>query len=158
MHRRNIQKDLPDPDYYDGVITHTEPAILECEIKWALRSITRNKGRGGDGIPVELFQIQKDDSLKTVHSICQQICKSQQWLQNWKTSVFIPIPEKGNAKICSSYSTIALFSHTSKEILKNFQDRLQTYVNCELPFVQARLRKGRGTRDQIDNIHCIIKK
>ena len=112
------KKDLHDLGNHDGVITHREPDILECEVKWALGSITRNKGSGGDGIPVELFQILKDDAVKVLHSICQQIWKTQQWLQDWKRSVFIPIPKKGNAKECSNYHTIALISHASKVMLK----------------------------------------
>ena len=113
------KKDLHDPDNHDGVITHLESDILECEVKWALGSITTNKASGGDGIPVELFQILKDDAVKVLHSICQQIWKTQQWSQDWKRTVFIPIPKKGNAKECSNYHTIALMSHISKVILKN---------------------------------------
>ena len=112
------KKDLHDPDNHDSVITHREPDILECEVKWALESITTNKASGGDGIPVELFQILKDDALKVLHSICQQIWKTQQWPQDWKRSVFIPIPNKGNSKECSNYRTIALISHASKVMLK----------------------------------------
>ena len=142
----------------NGVITHLEPDILECEVKWALESITRNKASGGAGIPVELFQILKDDAVKVLHSICQQIWKTQQCPQDWKRSVFIPIPKKGNVKEYSNYHTIALISHTSKVMLKILQARLQQYVNCELPDVQAGFRKGRGTRDQIANIRWIIEK
>ena len=127
------KKDLHDPDNHDGVVTHLEPDILECKIKWALESVTMNKASGGDGIPVELFQILKDNAVKVLPSIYQQIWKSQQWPQNWKRSVFIPIPKKGNAKECSNYCTIALISHTSKVLLKILQLRLQQYVNCELP-------------------------
>ena len=152
------KNDLHNPVNHDGVITHLEPDILECEVKWTLGSITKNKARGGDGIPVELFQILKDDAVKVVHSICQQIWKTQQWPQDWKRSVFIPIPKKGNAKECSNYRAIALISHTSKVMLKILQDRLHQYVNHELPDVQAGFRKGRGTRDQVANIHWIIKK
>ena len=123
-----------------------------------LESITTNRASGGDGIPVELFQILKDDAVKVLHSICQQIWKTQQWPQNWKRSVFIPIPKKGNAKECSNYCTISLISHASKVMLKILQDRLQQYMNDEIPDVQAGFRKGRGTRDQIANIHWIIKK
>ena len=112
------KKDLFDPDNYDGVITHLEPNILECEVKWALGSITTNKDSGGNGIPVELFQILKDDAVKVLHSICQQTWKIQQWPQDWKRSVFISIPKKGNAKDCSNYCTIALISHASKVMLK----------------------------------------
>ena len=125
------KKDLHDPDNHDGVITHThlEPDILECEVKWASGSITTNKASGGDGIPVELFQILKDDTLKVLQSICQQIWETQQWTQDWKRSVFIPIPKKGNAKECSNYRTIALISHTSKVMLKILQARLHRYEN-----------------------------
>ena len=140
------------------MITHLEPDILECEVKWALGSITTNKASGGDVIPVELFQILKDDAVKVLHSICQQMWKTQQWTQDWKRSVFIPIPKKGNAKECSNYGAIALISHASKLMLKILQARLQEYVNHESPAVQAGFRKGRGTRDQIDNIHWIMEK
>ena len=152
------KKDLHDPDNHDDVITNLEPDILECEVKWALENITMNKASGGDGIPVELFQILKDDVVKVLHSTCQKIWKTQQWPQDWKGSVFIPIPKKGNAKECSNYRTIALISHASKVMLKILQARLQQYLNCELPDVQAGFRTGRGTRDQIANIHWIIKK
>ena len=117
-----------------------------------------NKAGGGDGIPVELIQILKDDVLKVLHLICQQICKTQQWPQDWKRSVFIPIPKKGNAQECSNYCTIALISHASKVMLKILQARLHQYVNRELPDVQAGFRKSRGTRDQIANIHWIMEK
>ena len=140
------------------MITHLEPNMLEWEVKWAGGSITMNKASGGDGIPVKLFQILKDDAVKVLHSICQQIWKTQQWPQDWKRSVFIPIPKKGNANECSNYHTIALISHASKVMLKILQSRLQQYVNYEIPDVQAGFRKGRGTRDQITNIHWIIKK
>ena len=116
-----------------------------------------NKASGGDGIPVDLFQILKDDAVKVLHSICQQIWKTQQWPQDWERSVFIPIPKKGNAKECSNNCTIALTSHTSKVMCKIFQVRLQQYISCELPDVQAGFRKGRGTRDQIADIHWIIE-
>ena len=115
---------------------------MECEVKWALESITTNKASGGDGIPVELFQTLKDDAVKALHSISQQIWKTQQWPQDWKTSVFIPIPKKGNAKKRSNYHTIALISHASKVMLKIFQARLQQYVNREVPDVQAGLEKA----------------
>ena len=141
------KKDLHDQDNHDGVITHLEPDILECEVQWALRSTTMNKASGGDGIPVELFQILKDDAVKVLHSICQQIWKTQQWPRDWKISVFIPIIKKGNAKEYSNYHTITLISHASKVMLKILQARLQQYVNRELPDVQAGVRKGRGTRD-----------
>ena len=151
------KKDFHDQDNHDGVITHLEPDILECEVKWALESITTNKASGGDGILVEVFQILKDDAVKVLHSICQQIWKTQQWPQDWKTSVFIPIPKKGNAKECSNYHTIALISHASKVMVRILQARLQQYLNRELPDVQSGFRKGRGTRDQIANIQWIIK-
>ena len=152
------KKNFHDPDNHDGVITHLEPDILEWEVKQALGSITTNKASGGDGIPVELFQILKDDAFKMLHSVCQQIWKTQQWPQDWKRSVFIPISKKGNVKECSNYRTVVLISHTSKVMLKILQARLQQYVNCELPVVQGGFRKGRGTRDQIANIHWIIEK
>ena len=151
------RKDLHDPDNHNGVIIHLEPHILECEVKWALESITTNKASGGDGIPVELFQILKDDAAKGLHSICQQIWKTQQWPQDWKRSVFIAIPKKGNAIECSNYRTIALISCARKVMLKILQARLQQYVNCELPNVQAGFRKGRGTRDQISSICWIME-
>ena len=152
------KKDLHDPDNHDGVITHLEPDILECEVKWALGNITMNKTSGGDGIPVELFQILKDDAVKVLHSICQQIRKTQQWPQDWERSVFIPVPKKGNAKECSHYRTIALLSRASKVMLKILQARLQQYMNHELPDIQAGFRKGRGTRDQIANIRWNMEK
>ena len=149
---------LHNPDNHDGVITHLEPDILECEVKWALGSITTNKASGDEGIPAELFQILNDDAVKVLHSICQQMWEIQQWPQDWKRSIFIPIPKKGNAKESSNYHTIALISHASKVMLKILQARLQQYVNHELSDVQAGFRKGRGTRDQIANIHWIIEK
>ena len=145
-------------NYMDGVITLLEPDILEGKVKWALGSITMNKASGGDGIPVELFQILKDDAVKVLHSICQQIWKTQEWPQDWKRSIFIPIPKKGNAKECSNYFTIALISHESKVMLKILPARLQQYMNRELPNVQAGFRKGRENRDQIANICWIIEK
>ena len=129
------KKDLHDADNHNNVITHLEPDIMECEVKCASGSITKNKASGGDEIPVELFQILKDDAVKVLHSICQQIWKTQQWPQDWKRSVFIPIPKKGNAKECSNYCTIALISHARKEMLKILRARLQQYVNHELPYV-----------------------
>ena len=129
------KKDLHNSQNHDGVITHLESDILECEVKWALGSITMNKASGGDGIPTKLFQILKDDAVKVLHSICQQIWKTQQWPQDWKRSVFIRIPKKGNAKECSNYCTIALIPHASKVMLKILQARLQQYMNCELPVV-----------------------
>ena len=146
------KKGLHDPDNHNGVITHIEPDILECKVKWASQSITSNKASGGDGIPVEPFQILKNGAVKVLHSICQQIWKTQQYPQDWKRSVFIPIPKKGNAKECSNYRTIALISQASKVMLEILQARLQQYVYYEVPDVQAGFRKGRGTRDQIANI------
>ena len=139
------------------MITHLEPDILECEVRWDLQSITTNKASGGDKITAELFQILKDDAVKVLYSICQQIWKAQQWSQDWKRSVLIPIPKKGNAKECSNYCTIVLISHTSKIMLTILQARLQQYVNRDIPYVQAGFRKGRGTRAQIANIHWLIK-
>ena len=121
--------DLHDPDNHDCVITHLEPDILECEVMWALGSITMNKATGGHGIPVELFQILTDDAMKVLHSICQQIWKTEQGPQDWKSSVFVPIPKKSNTKECSNYCKIALISHTSKVMLKILQSRLQQYMN-----------------------------
>ena len=157
------KKDLHNPDNHDlcvwalyditvwyvCVITHIEPDILECEVKWTLGSITTNKASGSDGIPVELFQILKDDPVTVLHTIRQQIWKTQQWPQDWKRSVFIPIPKKGNAKECSNYHTVALISHASKVMLKILQARLQQYMNHEFPDVQTGFRKG---QDQTANI------
>ena len=140
------KKDLNDPDNHDGVITHLEPDILESHIKWSLGSITVNKASGGDEIPAELFHVLKDDVLKVLHSTCQQISKTQQRPQDWKRSVFIPIPKKGNAKVCSSYCTIAVISHAGKVMLKILQMMLQQYMNEELPFsgwIQKRQRNQR---------------
>ena len=148
--RELYKKDLDDSDNHDGVITHLEPDILECEVKWALGSIAMNKASRGDGIPVQLFQILKDDAVKVLHSICQQIWKTQQWPQDWKRSVFILIPKKGNAKEDSNYHTTALISHTRKVMLK--------ILHVRIPDVQARFRKGRGISDQIANISWIIEK
>ena len=139
------QKALYDPVNHNGMISHLEPDILECEVKWALGSITKNKASGGDGIPIELVQILKDDAVKVLDLICQEIWKTQQWPQDWKRSVFIPIPKKGNARECLSYRTFALIFHTNKVMLKILQARLQQYVSCELPDVQADFRKTRGT-------------
>ena len=124
------------------VIAHLEPDILECEVKWALESITTNKASGGDGIPVELFQILKDDALKVLHSICQQLWKTQQWPQDWKSSVFIPFPKKGNAKECSNYRTFTLISHASKVMLKIFQARLQQYLTVKFQMFKVVLEKA----------------
>ena len=135
------KKDLHDPDNHDGVITHLEPDILECEVKWALGSITMNKASGGDGIPAELLKILKDDAVKVLHSICQQIWKTQPWPQDRKRSVFIPVPKKGNAKECSNYQPISLISNTSKVMLKILQAKLQKYVNRELQMFKWDLEK-----------------
>ena len=159
IHRRTVQKDLHDPDNHEGVFTHThlEPDILEREVRWALGSITTNKASGGDGIPVELFQILKDDSVKVLHSICQQIWKTQQSPQDWKGQSSFQSQRKTMPKNAQTNHTIALISHTSKVMLKILQARLQQYANRERPDVQARFRKGRGTRDQIANICWIIE-
>ena len=146
------KNDLHNPDNHDAVITHLEPDILECKVKWALGSITMNKASGGDGIPVELFQIQRDEAVKVLHSVCQQIWKTQQWPRDWKWSVFTPIPNKGNGKECSNYPTIVPISHVSKITLQILQARLQQYLNHEIPDAQAGFRKDRGIRDQIANI------
>ena len=152
------KKDLHNQDNHDGVITHLEPDTLECEVKWALGSVTTNKASGGDGIPVELFQILKEDAVKVLYSIGQQIWKTRQWPQDWKRSVFIPIPKKDEGKECPNYHTITLVSHASKVMLKILQARLQQYMNHELSDVQSGFRKGRGTRDQIANIRWMIEK
>ena len=156
MHRRTVQKGLNDPDYHNGVVTHLEPDFLECEVKWTLGSITTNKASGSDGIQGELFQILKYDAVKVLHSICQQIWKTQKCPQDWKMSVFIPIPKKGNTKRCSKFCTIVLISHASKLMLKIPQARPQQYVNWELPDLQAGFRKGSGTRGQMASICWII--
>ena len=158
IHRRTARKDLHDPDNHYGVITHLDPDILECEEKWTLERITTNKASGGDGIPAELFQILKDDAVKVLHSVRQQIWKTQQWPQDWKRSVFIPIPKKSNAKKCSNCLTVVLMSHASKVMLKILQARLQQYVNREIPDVQAGFRKGRGTRDKLPTSAGSLKK
>ena len=140
------------------MITHLQPDILECEGKWALETNTTNTASVGDGISVELFQILKDDAMKVLQSTCQQIWKTQQWPQDQKRSVFLPVPKKGNAEECANYCTIAVISHANKVMLKILQASLQQKVNCEIPDIQGGFRKGRGTRDQIANIHWIIKK
>ena len=155
---QNSTKGLNDPDNHDGVISHLEPDILECEVKWALGSITTNNVSGGDGIPAELFQILKDDAVKVLHSICNQIWKTQQWPEDWKRSVFIPIPKKGHAKECSNYREIVLISCANKIMLKILQTSLQQHLNREVSDVQAGFRKGRGTRDQIISVHWIMEK
>ena len=149
------KKDINDPDNYDGVITHLQPDILECEVKWASGSITTSITTG-DGIPAELFQILKDDVVKSAALNMASNSETQQWPQDWKRSVFIPIPKKGNAKECSNYCIIARISHASKVMLKILQARLQQYMNRELPDVQPGFRKGRGATDQIANISWII--
>ena len=158
IHRGTIQNDLRDQVSHNGMITHQEPDILEFEVKQTLGSITMNKASGGDGIPIELFQILKDDAMKVLHSKGQKIWKTQQWPQDWKRSIFIPIPKKDNAKECSKYHKITLISQASNVMLKILQARLQRDMNSELPDVQAGFRKGRGTRDQISNICWIIEK
>ena len=154
------KKGLNDPDNHNSMITHLESDILECEVKWALESITMNKASGGDGIPAKLFQILKDNVVKVLHSICQQIWKIQQWPQDWKRSVFILIPKKGNAKECSNYRTTALMqlSHASKIMLKILRARLQQYMNQGFPDVQVGFRKGGEIRDQLANILWVIEK
>ena len=145
------KKDLHDPNNHGGMIVHLEPQFWNVK-SCGLRKHHCKKASGGDGIPVELFQILKDDYVKVLHSICQQIWKTQQWPQDWKRSVFIPIPKKGNAKECSNYRTIALISHASKIMLKILQARLQQYMNHELSDVQVGFRKGRASCDQIANV------
>ena len=140
------------------MVSHPEPDILECKVKWPLRSTAINKASGCDDIPVELFKFLKDDAIKVLHSLCQQIWKTQQWPQDWKRSILIPIPKKGSTKECANHQTVALISHASKVMLKILHARLQHYLNQELEAVQAGFRKGRGTRDQIANIHWIIEK
>ena len=142
------KKDLHDPDNHDGVIILLEPDNLECEVKWVLGSNSTNKASGGDGIPVELFQILKDDSVKLLHSICQQIWKTQQWPQDWKRSVFIPVPKRGNAKECLDYCTVARISQTSKVMLKILQARVQQYVNYELPDDRQRNQRNQRSNCQ----------
>ena len=136
------KKDLHDPDKLNAVITHLEPDILECKVTWALGSIPTNKASGGDGIPAELFQILKDDTVKVLHSICQQIRETQQWSQDWKRLIFILNPKKGSAKEYLDYHTIALISHTSKVMLKIFQARLQEYVNQDFQVFKLDLEKA----------------
>ena len=155
IHKRAVQKCPNDPDNHYGVVTHLEPDILECEVKWALGSISMNKASGDDGIPVELFQILKDDAVKMLHWTCQLLKKKKKLI---KRSVFILSPNKKNAKEFSNYCTFVFISHASKVMLKTLQARLQQYENWELSDVQAGFRKGRGNRDQISNIHWIIEK
>ena len=149
------KKGLNDPDNHDSVVTHLEPDILECKVKWAL-GITMNKASGSDGILAELFQILKDDAVKVLHSICQQIWKTQQWPQNWKRSVFITILKKGNAKRCSNYHIITLISHASKVTLKILQTRFQQYVNQELPNVQAFTSRCKKQKNQRSNFQHLL--
>ena len=162
INRRTIQKkkkkDLHDPDNHNGVITHLEPDILECEVKWALGSITMNKASEGDGIPVELFQILKDHTVKVLQSICQKIWKTQQWPQDWKRSVFIPIPKKNNAKECSNYHTIILISHASKVMFKILQARLQQYVNYEFQMFKLDLEKAEEPKIKLPTSAELSKK
>ena len=147
-------KKCPDePDGYNGGVSHPEPDILECEVKWALEKTTINKASGCNGIPVELFKTLKDDVIQVLHSICQQIWKAQQWPQDWKRSILITIPKKGTSNEYTNHWTIALISHASKVMLKIVHDRLQHYVNQEIPDIQAGFIKGRGTKDQTVNIH-----
>ena len=153
IHRRTIQKVLDDLVNHDGVVTLLQRDILECEVKWALGNITVHKVSGDNGIPFELFKILIVDAVKVLCSICQQIWKTQQWLQHWKRSAFIPILEKGNAKECSNYYAVALISHASRVILKILQARLHMYMNQEFPKVQTGFQRGRGTRNQVANIH-----
>ena len=161
IHRRTgkkKKKTLYELDYYSGVVSHPEPDILDCEGRWALGSIAVNKTSGCKRIPVELFRTLKDDAIKALHSIYQQIWKIQQWSQNWKWSILIPFPKKGSTKECANHWTIALIFHATKVMLKILTARLHHCANQELPDVQAGFRRGRGTRDQIDNIHWIIQK
>ena len=152
------KKDLNEPDYYDGVVSHPKPDILESKVKWALGKIAVNKASGCDGIPVDLFKTLNNDAIKVLHPICQQIWKTRYWPQEWRTSTLIPIHKKGTTKECSDHWTIALISHASKGMLKMLNARLQHYANQELPDVQVGFRKGRRTKDQIANIHWIIEK
>ena len=159
---KNTQKNYTEKIFMTQTTTMvwslTWSQTLECEVKWTMGSITRNKASGGDGIPDELFQFLKYDAVKVLYSICQQIWKTQQWPQNWKRPIFVPITKKGNANKYSNYHTIALISHASKVMLKILQARLQQYMNRELPNVQAGFRKGRGSRDQIANVLWIMEK
>uniref|UniRef100_A0A803T6T6 ribonuclease H n=1 Tax=Anolis carolinensis TaxID=28377 RepID=A0A803T6T6_ANOCA len=151
------RKDNNIEDSFDGVVSELEPDILRSEIEWALRSTANNKAAEDDGIPAELFKILKDNVVKVMHAICQQIWKTQEWPSDWKKSIYIPIPKKGNAKECSNFRTVALISHASKVMLKILQGRLQQYMERELSDVQAGFRKGIGTRDQIANIRWIME-
>ena len=152
------KRDFNEPDYYDRVVSHPEPDILECEVKWALKSTAVSKANGCNEIPAELFKSLKDDATMVLHSLCQQIWKSYQWPQDWKRSILIPIPKKSHTQECINHRTIALISHASKVMPKILHARLQHYENQDHPDVQAGFRKGRRTRDQIANIHWIIEK
>ena len=152
------RKDLNEPDYNDGVVNLPKPDVLDSEVKWALGNTVVNKTSGCNGIPLELFKTLKDDATKVLHSICQQIWKTQEWPQDWKRSIFIPVPKKGSTTECANHRTIALLSDASKVMLKILHARLQRYANQELPDVQAGFRKGRGTRNQIANFSRIIEK
>ena len=145
IHRKLYKNDLHDPDNHDGVITPLEPDILECEVKWALGNIITNKASGSDGIPAEPLQVLKDDAVKVLHSLCQEIWKTLPWPQDWEKVSFHLIPKKGNALNCSNYHTIALISHASRIMLKVLQARLQQYVNQELQGISAGFREVRGT-------------
>ena len=146
------KKDINHPDNHHAVVSHSEPNILECEVKWALGSTAANKASGSDGIPAELFKILKDDTIKVLHSVCQQIWRTEKWPQEWKRSILIPIPKKGSTKECSNHQTVVLISYASKVMLKILQARLQQYMNQELAEVQGGFRKGTGTRVQVTNI------
>ena len=152
------KEDLNEPDYYDGVVSHPEPDILECKVKWASRSTAVNKVCGYDEIPVKLFKSLKDDAIKVLHSLCQKIWKTQQWPQDWKMSIFIPVPKKGSTTKCANHRTVTLISHASKVMLKMLHARLQHYVKQEFPGVQVEFRKEKGTRDQIASIRWIVEK
>ena len=158
IHGRVVQKGLNDLDGHNGVVTHLEPDILQCEVKWSLWSITTNKASRGGGIPAEKFQILKDDAVKVPHPIRQQISKNQHWPKDQKRAIFIPMPKKGNCKECSNYHTSVFISQASKVMLNIFQARLQQYLNWEISDVEARLTKDRRTRDQFTNIHLITEK
>ena len=158
IHRRTIHEDLNDLDNHDDVVIRLEPDILECEVRWVLGNITINKASGGDGIPVELFQILKDDAVKVLHAMCQQIWKTQQWLQDWKRSVFIPIPKKGNVKECSNYHTIALISHAGKVMLKFSKPGFSNTWTMNFQMFELGLGKAEEPEIKLPNIHWIIEK
>ena len=158
IHERTVQKDLKELDYYDDVVSHPETDILKSKVKQALGSTAVNTASRCGGIPIELFKILQDDATKVLHSICQQVWKTQQWPQDWKRSILLSVSKKGSTKECANHQTVAVISHASKVMLKILYARLQHYANKELPDVQAGFRKGRGTRDQIVNIHWIIER